>query len=106
MAHFDNSDWNDYKDNGHGDSDQYKDHDDSLRIMMKRHNDEYDEYDDEDADDEEEDDKGECSKKFCVTTPWRAQCSEINAHRGHILPTSHEKPCHFIGRPQNNRFWT
>ena len=73
--------------------------------MMKRHNDQYDGYDDEDAD-EEEDDKGECSKKFCVTTPWRAQCSEINAHRGHILPTSHEKPCHFIGRPQNNRFQT
>ena len=69
MAHFDNSDWNDYKDNGHGDSDQYKDHDDSLRIMMKRHNDQYDGYDDEDADEEEDDDKGECSKKFCVTTP-------------------------------------
>ena len=51
---------------------------------MKRHNDqydEYDEYDDEDDDeDEEEDDKGEHSKKFSVTTPWRAQCSEINAH--------------------------
>ena len=61
--------------NGHGYPDQYKDHDDSMRIIMKRHNDQYDEYDDE-----EEDDKGEHSKKFSVTTPWRAQCSEINAH--------------------------
>ena len=77
--------------------------------MRKRYNDEY-EYDDvdeyEDEDEDEEDDKGEHSQKFSVTTPWRAQCSEINAHRGHILHTSHGKPCHFIGRPQNNRFWT
>ena len=36
---------------------------------MKRHNDQYDGYDDEDADEEEDDDKGECSKKFWVTTP-------------------------------------
>ena len=67
--------------------------------MRKRYNDEY-EYDDvdeyEDEDEDEEDDKGEHSQKFSVTTPWRAQCSEINAHRGHILPTLYEKPCHFI----------
>ena len=29
---------------GNGYPDQYKDHDDSMRIIMKRHNDQYDEY--------------------------------------------------------------
>ena len=59
MAHFDNSDWNDYKDDGRGYPDEYKDHDDSLGIMIKRYNDEYDEYEDDDDDDEYEDENEE-----------------------------------------------